>query len=171
MPSVEWLIKRRSAATQGWNGSNYYSVYVRSLWGDKNGYWTHHLGYMIIILRVQTPKHGGCLTIFSTLFVRPTANNNRSWPITFSLWGWSTGQWWILRKPVIQQERQGASKWSSPGCQSICTSGEIRVCQCHYDTNMIVISSNLLIMFNVSGIGFELDCPSKYYGLNMTWSW
>ena len=34
--------------------------------------------------------------------------------------------------PIInKQERQGASKWSSPERQSICTSGEIRVCQCH----------------------------------------
>ena len=32
---------------------------------------------------------------------------------------------------LIKQERQGASKWSSPERQSICTSGEIRVCQCH----------------------------------------
>ena len=31
----------------------------------------------------------------------------------------------------VEQERQGASKWSSPERQSICTSGEIRVCHCH----------------------------------------
>ena len=40
----------------------------------------------------------------------------------------------VLWKPARQhtkQERQGASKWSSPERQSICTSGEIRVCQCH----------------------------------------
>ena len=60
--------------------------------------------------------------------------------------------------PQSHQEKtrapKGASMWSSPECQSICTSGEIGVCQCYCDTNMIVICSKLLIMFSLSGIGF-----------------
>ena len=57
----------------------------------------------------------------------------------------------------------GANMWSFPEWQSVCTSSELRVCQRHKGTNLIIISSKLLIMCSVSGNGFVLGLTEYFY--------